>query len=127
MAIRRSGGGLEGLDIEASQCVLPHEADCGDSVEGHGYPNTAQLRKLHSDMDVLDPKGGALGGYSFNSADTESARIYPDLPVQKAFILPLRDDPQTYSEGRSVNLGEVLRRPSTERGARHRPRTECDS
>src|SRR6185437_5991313 len=94
MAIRHSGGGLGGLDIEASQCVLPQKADCRDSVEGNRHPHTAQLRKLHSDMDVLDPKGGALGGYSFNSADTESTRIYPDLPVQKVFILPLRDDPQ---------------------------------
>jgi hypothetical protein len=45
-------------------------------------------------MNVLDPKGGASSGDSFNSADTESARIYPDPPAQKIFILPLRDDPQ---------------------------------
>ena len=45
-------------------------------------------------MNVLEPKGGALGGYSFNSADTERARIYPDLPSQKGFIFSLRDDPQ---------------------------------
>ena len=45
-------------------------------------------------MNVLQPKRGALGGYSFNSADTESTRIYPDLPAQKVFIPPLRDDPQ---------------------------------
>jgi len=116
MAIRHSGGGLGGLDIEASQCVLPQKADCRDSVEGNRHPHTAQLRKLHSDMDVLDPKGGALGGYSFNSADTESTRIYPDLPVQKVFILPLRDDPQNvlrnYAEVLSPKKNEVIVRPT---------------
>jgi hypothetical protein len=52
-----------------------------DSVERNGYPHTAQLRKLQSDMNALDPKGGGFGRYSFNSANTESARIYPDLPA----------------------------------------------
>jgi hypothetical protein len=62
-------------------------------MEGNGYAHTALLRKLQGDMNILEPKGGALGGYSFNSADTESARIYPDLPAQEVSILPLREDP----------------------------------
>src|ERR1700720_2103545 len=90
----RRGWGLGGWDIEASECVLPQEADRRDSVEGNGYPHTVQLRKLHCEVKRRDPKGGALGGYSLNSSDTESARIYPDLPAQEVFILPLRDDPQ---------------------------------
>jgi hypothetical protein len=81
------------LDVEASQCVLPQEADCRDSVEGNGHPHTTQFRKLQSEMNVFEPKGGALGGYSFNSADAESTRIYPDLTEQKVFIFPLREDP----------------------------------
>jgi len=70
-----------GSDIEASKCVPSQEAYCGDSVEGNGYPHTAQLRKLQSDMNTLYPKGGALSGDSLHSADTEGARIYPDLPA----------------------------------------------
>jgi hypothetical protein len=86
--------GTRGWDVEASECVLPQEADRRDSVEGNGYPHTVQLPKLHCGMKGCDPKGGALGGYSLNSSDTESARIYPDLPTQEVFILALRDDPQ---------------------------------
>ena len=116
MAIRHSGGGLGGLDIEASQCVLPQKADCRDSVEGNRHPHTAQLRKLHSDMDVLDPKGGALGRYPFNSADTEGARIYPDLPPQKVFVPPFRDDPQNVLRNDTEVLlpekNEVIVRPT---------------
>src|SRR4029077_5770578 len=78
--LERPGSGLGGSDIEASKCVLPQEADCRDSVEGNGYPHATQLCKLQSDMNVLDPKGGASGGYSFNSPDTKSACVYPDLP-----------------------------------------------
>ena len=78
----------------ASKCVLPEESDGGDRVEGSGYPHTAQLSKLQSEMNILEPKGGALGGHSFDSADTESARIYPDLPEKKEFILSFRDNPQ---------------------------------
>jgi len=95
---------LGGPDTEASKCVLPQKASCRGSVEGNGYPHTAQLRKLQSDMNVLEPKGGALGGYSFNFADTESARIYPDLPAQKIFVLPLREDTQNVLR----NVAEVL-------------------
>ena len=104
MLFPRSGWGLGGSDSEASKCVLPKYADCRDSVEGNGYPHTAQFRKLKSDMNVFEPKRGALGGYSFNSADSESARIYPDLPTQKFFILPLWDDPQNVLR----NVDEVL-------------------
>jgi hypothetical protein len=89
-----SGWGLGGWDIEASECVLSQEADRRDSVEGNGYPHTVQLPKLHCEVNGRDPKGGALGGHSLNSSDTESARIYPDLPAQEVFILPLREDPQ---------------------------------
>jgi hypothetical protein len=67
-------------------------------------------------MNVLDSKGGAPGGYSFNSADTESARIYPDLPAQKVFILPLRDDPQNVlrndTEVLLTEKNEVIVRPT---------------
>lgn len=67
-------------------------------------------------MNVLEPKGGALGGYSFNSADSESARIYPDLPTQKLFVLPLRDDPQNVlgnvAEVLSPKKKEVIVRPT---------------
>jgi hypothetical protein len=72
----------------------PQEADRRDSVEGNRYPHTVQLRKLHREVKARDPKGAALGGYSLNSLETESARIHPDLPAQEVFILPLRDDPQ---------------------------------
>ena len=89
-----TGWGLGGADIETSKSVLPQKANCRDSIEGNWHPHTAQLCKLQSDMNVLEPKGGALGGYAFNSANTESARIYPDLPSQKGLILPLRDDQQ---------------------------------
>lgn len=78
---RRSGLRVQGSDSEAGKGVLSKEANGRDSVEGNGYPRTAQRRKLHSDMNVLKPKGGTLGGYSFNSAYTESARIYPNLPA----------------------------------------------
>ena len=84
-------------------------------VEGNRYPHAAQLRKLQSDMNILEPKGGALGGHSFNSADTESLRIDPDLPAQKAFILPLREDPQNVlrhvPEILSPQKNEVIVRP----------------
>ena len=67
-------------------------------------------------MNVLEPKGGALGGYSFNSADTESARIYPDLPAQKVFVLPLREGPQNVlrnvAEVLSPKKNEVIVRPT---------------
>jgi len=76
---RRSRYGLRGSDIEASKCVLAQESDCRDAVEGNGYPHIAQLRKLQGYMNVLEPKGGTPGGHSFNSADAESACIYPDL------------------------------------------------
>jgi hypothetical protein len=45
-------------------------------------------------MNALEPKGWAFGGYSFNSPDTEGARVHPDLAAQKVFVLPFRDDPQ---------------------------------
>ena len=67
-------------------------------------------------MKGRDPKGGALGGYSLNSSDTESARIYPDLPAQEVFILPLRDDPQNVlrndAEVLSPKKSKVIVRPS---------------
>jgi hypothetical protein len=50
-----------------------------------------------SDVNALDPKGGAFGWHPFNSADTVSALIYPDLSAQKVFILPLRTVRKTYS------------------------------
>jgi len=78
---RRSGLRVQGSDSEASKGVLTKEADCRDSVEGNGYQRTAQRRKLQSDMNVLKPKGRTLGGFSFNSEDTESARICPNLPA----------------------------------------------
>ena len=76
---RRSRYGLGGSDIEASKRVLAQESDCRDAVEGNGYPPIAQLRKLQGYMNLLKPKGGTLDGHSFNSADAESACIYPDL------------------------------------------------
>ena len=67
-------------------------------------------------MNVFDPKGGIFGGDSFNSADTESARIYPDLPAQKEFILPLWDDPQNVLRNEAEVLlpkkNEVIVRPT---------------
>ena len=89
---RHTGWRLRGRDVEASECVLPQEADRSDSVEGNGYPHTVELRKLHREMKIGDPKGGALGRYPLNSPDTKGARIHPDLPAQEVFILPLRDD-----------------------------------
>jgi hypothetical protein len=67
-------------------------------------------------MNVLEPKGGALGGYSFNSADTESARIYTDLPAQKVLVLPLREGPQNVlrnvAKVLSPKKNEVIVRPT---------------
>ncbi len=92
------------------------EAYRSDSVEGNRYPHTAQFRKLQSDMNILDPKGWALGGDSFNSADTESARIHPDLPAQQIFVLPFGDDPQDVLRNNAEVLppkkNEVIVRPT---------------
>src|SRR5581483_5493681 len=83
---RHSGKGLGGSDIDAGQRVLPQEADCCDSVKGNRYPHTGQWGELQCNVNVLEPKRGAFGGYSFNSADAESARVYPNLPAQKVFV-----------------------------------------
>jgi hypothetical protein len=94
----------------------PPRSGSSDSVEGNGYPHTVQLRKLHCEMKGRDPKGGALGGYSLNTSDTESARIHPDLPAQEVFILPLRDDPQNVlrndPEVLSPKKNKVIVRPA---------------
>src|SRR5581483_430171 len=63
-------------------------------VEGNGYPRAVQLRKLHCDMDVLNPYGGILGGNSFYSPDSERCRIHPDLPKQQRLRFALRDNQQ---------------------------------
>jgi len=63
----------------ASKCVLTQESGCRDAVEGNGHPHIAKLRKLQGYMNLLELKGGTLDGHSFNSADAESACIYPDL------------------------------------------------
>lgn len=79
MAIGHGGWWCGASDIEAGKGELSQEAYRSDSVERNRYPHTAQFRKLQSDMNILDPKGWALGRYSFDSADVEGARIYPDL------------------------------------------------
>jgi hypothetical protein len=113
---RRGGWGLGGSDVESSKCVHPQQANCRDSVEGNGHPHTAQFRKLHSEMNVLEPKGRALGGHSFNSADTESTRIYPDLTAQKVLVLPLWEDPKNVLRNNAEVLlpkkNEVIVRPA---------------
>jgi hypothetical protein len=73
------GSRLRGWDRDAGKCVLSKEADCPEGVEGDGYPHPAELRKLQSDMNVLDPKGRALGGYTFDSTHTKGAGVYPNL------------------------------------------------
>jgi hypothetical protein len=104
------------LGSQASNCVLPKQADCRDSVEGNGYPHTTQLRKLQIEMNALEPERGALGGYSFNAADSERAGIYPDLTAQKAFDLSLGEDPQNIlgniSEVLLPDKSEVIVRPA---------------
>jgi hypothetical protein len=55
-------------------------------------------------MNIFNPKGRAFGRDPFNSADTEGARIYPDLPIQKVSILPLGDDPQNVLKNTEVLL-----------------------
>jgi len=66
-------------------------------------------------MNTLEPKGWAFGGYSFNSADTISARIQPDLAAQKILIVPLGDDLQNVLRNDAEVLlpkkNEVIIRP----------------
>jgi hypothetical protein len=59
--------------------VLAQESDCRDAVERSWHPHIAQLRKLQDCVNILKPKRRTFDGHSFNSADAESACIYPDL------------------------------------------------
>lgn len=77
---RYRGWRARGPNIDASKCVLTCEPHRGDGVERHRYPHAIQFRVLQGDMNIFDPKGGAFGWDSFNSADMESARVDPDLP-----------------------------------------------
>src|ERR1700736_26623 len=67
-------------------------------------------------MNVLEPKGGTPGGHSFNSADAESACIYPNLAAQKVLLLPLGEDTQNVLRNNAEVLlskkDEVIVRPT---------------
>jgi hypothetical protein len=52
-------GGEDGI-VSSSEDLIVSTWYGRDGVEGNGYPHTAQLCKLQSDMNVLQPKEGLL-------------------------------------------------------------------
>src|ERR1051326_399523 len=80
--------------VEAGKSVLSQEAHGSNSVERNRHPHSVQSRKLQRKVNVFDPDGGSLRGYSFYPANAEGIRIYPNLSPQEVFFFSMGNDSQ---------------------------------